>query len=266
MKNYKMIIQYEGTRYQGWQRQESHDNTIQGKLETVLSKMTGVFVQVHGAGRTDAGVHALGQTANFHVAESVVREKGLKPEQMMEYINCYLPEDIAVVAMEEVPERFHSRLLAKEKTYCYRVLNSDIPHIFDRRYVYELAQKLDVACMRSAAAFLTGQHDFKSFTSNKRGKKSTVRTVYEIRIEECGEELRFVYRGDGFLYHMVRILTGTLLEVGMGKRKPEDMKQILEAKNREQAGFLVPGKGLTLVKVTYAQTKKGECRAIDEGE
>lgn len=251
MKNYKMIIQYEGTRYQGWQKQESTANTIQGKLEAILTKLTGVPTEVNGSGRTDAGVHALGQTANFHVDERTVREKKLSPEEIMKYINCYLPEDIAVISVEEVTERFHSRLNAKEKIYCYRVLNSSVPHIFDRRYVYELAEKLDVQAMREAAAMLIGEHDFKSFTSNKRGKKSTVRRIDEIRIEECGEEMRFTYRGNGFLYHMVRILTGTLLEIGLGKRKVSDVQEILQAKNREKAGFLVPGKGLTLVEVRY---------------
>lgn len=251
MKNYKMIIQYEGTRYQGWQKQESTANTIQGKLEAILTKLTGVPVEVDGSGRTDAGVHALGQTANFRVDEKIVWEKKLFPEEIMKYINCYLPEDIAVISVEEVSERFHSRLNAKEKTYCYRVLNSNVPHIFDRRYVYEMAEELDVQAMREAAAVLIGEHDFKSFTSNKRGKKSTVRRVDEILIEECGDELRFTYRGNGFLYHMVRILTGTLLEVGLGKRKASDMQDILHAKNREKAGFLVPGKGLTLVEVRY---------------
>ena len=240
-----MIVQYEGTRYQGWQRQKSTDNTIQGKLEAVISKMTGAETEVHGSGRTDAGVHARGQVANFQA------DTELSPSEMLCYINSYLPEDIAVISLEEVPPRFHSRLNAREKIYCYRVLNSAIPHIFDRRYVYELAEKLDAEAMRCAAAFFIGEHDFKSFTSLKRGKKSTVRCIREIRIEEEEDEIRFTYRGDGFLYHMVRIMTGTLLEVGMGKRRPEEMQEILQAKDREKAGFLVPGKGLTLLEVRY---------------
>ncbi|NLL78851.1 MAG: tRNA pseudouridine(38-40) synthase TruA [Clostridiales bacterium] len=251
MKNYKMILQYEGTRYQGWQRQESTDNTIQGKLEAILTKFTGVRTEVQGSGRTDAGVHAIGQVANFRMDEQIVCDRKLTAEEIMKYINCYLPDDIAVIAMEEVPERFHSRLNAKEKIYCYRVLNSAIPHIFDRRYVFEVPDKLDIQAMREAAAAFLGEHDFKSFTSNKRGKKSTVRSIYEIRIERIGDEIRFTYRGNGFLYHMVRILTGTLLEVGMGKRKADEMERILRMKNREAAGFLVPGKGLTLMEVRY---------------
>ncbi|MBO5291853.1 MAG: tRNA pseudouridine(38-40) synthase TruA [Lachnospiraceae bacterium] len=251
MKNYKMVLQYEGTRYQGWQKQESTANTIQGKLEAILTKMTGVPTEIQGSGRTDAGVHALGQVANFHIEERLVESGQLTVDGMMKYINCYLPEDIAVISLEEVPERFHSRLNAREKTYCYRVLNSDIPHIFDRRYVFEMPEKLDIPAMREAAAVLVGEHDFKSFTSNKRGKKSTVRCIREIRIERVEDEIRFTYRGNGFLYHMVRILTGTLLEVGRGERRPEEMQGILNAKNRECAGCLVPGKGLTLVEVKY---------------
>ncbi len=251
-----MIIQYEGTRYQGWQKQESHENTIQGKLEAICSKLAGEAVRVHGAGRTDAGVHAMGQVANVLFEERLVKEKALTPEKLMEYINCYLPEDIAVIAVELVPERFHSRLLAKEKVYRYRVLNSKVLHIFDRRYVYEVPEPLQMEDMCKAASYLIGTHDFKSFTSNKKGKKSTVRTIYDIQIERQGDEIWFTYQGDGFLYHMIRIVTGTLLEVGLGKRKPEEMEAVLGACNREQAGFLAPGKGLTLLQVGYESHKR----------
>lgn len=249
-----MILQYEGTRYQGWQKQESTDNTIQGKLEMLLSKMAGTKVEIHGSGRTDAGVHAIGQVANFHI------DTKMTPEEIMQYINTYLPEDIAVIAIEEVSERFHSRLNAKGKTYCYRVQNSRIPHVFDRRYVHVVEQKLDVAAMKRAAAYLEGTHDFKAFTSNKRSKKSTVRTIDRIEIErvssplmpgEKQDEICFTYSGNGFLYHMVRILTGTLLEVGLHLRKPEDMAEILRSGLRENAGELVPAKGLTLMEVRY---------------
>ncbi len=255
MRNFKMILQYEGTRYQGWQRQESTDNTIQGKLETLLSKMVGEKIEVHGSGRTDAGVHALGQVAHFHA------DTDMTPEEILNYMNFYLPEDIGVIELKEVSERFHSRLNAKGKTYCYRVVNADLPHVFDRRYVHEEKETLDIEAMRMAAKYLTGTHDFKAFTSNKRSKKSTVRTIDSIRIEEVvstsltmtgkADEIRFVYSGNGFLYHMVRILTGTLLEVGRHKRKPEDIAEILASGNREMAGELAPAKGLTLVEVRY---------------
>lgn len=250
MKNFKLTIQYEGTRYQGWQKQVSTDNTIQGKLEAVLSKMAGADVEITGSGRTDAGVHAFCQVANVHL-------KGdFSCEYILEYVNRYLPEDIAVICVEEVNERFHARLHATEKTYLYRVLCSDIPHVFDRRYVHVLPEKLDVKAMKKAAAYLVGTHDFKSFCTKKKLKKSTVRTVYKIDITCEGDEVKFCYTGNGFLYHMVRIMTGTLLEVGRGVRSADSMPGILESKNREAAGELVPGKGLTLMEVKYGESKK----------
>ena len=254
MRNFKLVLQYEGTRYQGWQRQESTDNTIQGKLERLLTKMCGYPVAVQGSGRTDAGVHALAQTANFHA------DTDMKPDEILEYMNRYLPEDIAVLSVEEVHERFHSRLHAKGKVYRYQVINSKVPSVFDRRYSYRLEDTLDVEAMRQAAKYLTGTHDFKSFTSAKRGKKSTVRTITAIEITKKGDMISLTYSGDGFLYHMVRILTGTLIETGLGQRKPEDMERILMAKDRERAGYLVPAEGLTLISVQYEgenQCKKG---------
>ena len=211
MRNFRILVQYEGTRYQGWQRQDSTGNTIQGKLEMILAKMTGLdFVQVDGSGRTDAGVHARGQVANFKI------DTALSAQEVMDYLNHYLPEDIGVTSIQEVPERFHSRLNAKGKTYCYRIWNSSLPCVFERRYVYELPEQLDLDAMRAAASCFVGKHDFKAFTSNKKSKKSTVRTIDAIQIENVGKEIVITYSGDGFLYHMVRILTGTLIEVGLG--------------------------------------------------
>lgn len=245
MRNFKLTLQYEGTRYQGWQRQESTENTIQGKLETLLSKMCGEKVELQGSGRTDAGVHALSQIANFHA------NTAMPAEDIQDYMNRYLPEDIAVLSVEEVPERFHSRLNATGKVYQYQIINRKIPSVFDRKYAYQVEEKLDVEAMRLAASYLTGTHDFKSFTSTKKGKKSTVRRIDSIQLEQCGDKLLLTYTGNGFLYHMVRILTGTLIETGLGKRKPEDIPAVLEAKDREKAGYLVPAKGLTLVQVKY---------------
>lgn len=245
MRNFKMVLQYEGTRYQGWQKQESTENTIQGKLESLLTKMAGMQVEVHGSGRTDAGVHSLGQVANFKISTDK------SSEELMEYINQYLPEDIAVIDLTEVPERFHSRLNAKRKIYRYRVMNSSLPHVFDRRYVYQVPEQLDITAMQNAAELLCGEHDFQAFTSAKKGKKSTVRRVDEIKIERVGDEIWFTFCGNGFLYHMVRILMGTLLEVGKGALKPEKMTEILASKDRQQAGPLVPAKGLTLMEVFY---------------
>lgn len=277
MKNYKITIQYEGGRFQGWQRQTSTDNTIQGKIEAILSKMCGVPVEINGAGRTDAGVHAKGQVANFKI------NTDKSPEEIMKYLNMYLPEDIAVVDIQEADDRFHARLNAKGKHYQYRLRIAQTPDVFDRRYACSYAEvpnagmadkavkdslvilnskersdvktksgtvRLNVEAMRNAATMLSGKHDFKAFTSNHRTKKSTVRTI-DIQIKETSEEIIFDYTGDGFLYHMVRILTGTLIEVGEGKRMPESMSDILQSEERANAGILVPAKGLTLVEVYY---------------
>ncbi len=247
MRNFKIIIQYEGTRYQGWQRQDSTGNTIQGKLEAILAKMTGLhFVQVDGSGRTDAGVHALGQVANFKI------DTKLPAAAVMDYINQYLLEDIGVIAIEEMPERFHSRLNAKGKTYCYRIWNEKLPCVFLRRYVYELPEPLDLDAMRTAAACLVGTHDFKAFTSNKKSRKSTIRTMDAILIDKEGSEVVITYSGDGFLYHMVRILTGTLIEAGLGQRDPASVKTLLEKDaTRDLSGVLVPAKGLCLMEERY---------------
>lgn len=247
MRNFRIIVQYEGTRYQGWQRQDSTGNTIQGKLEMILAKMAGLdFVQVDGSGRTDAGVHARGQVANFKI------DTALSAEEVMDYLNHYLPEDIGVISIQEVPERFHSRLNAKGKTYCYRIWNSTLLCVFERRYVYEVPERLDLDAMRAAASCFVGKHDFKAFTSNKKSRKSTVRTIDAIQMEKVGNELVMTYSGDGFLYHMVRILTGTLIEVGLGQRSPASVGALLEKNaSREMSGALVPAKGLCLVEVRY---------------
>ena len=245
MKNYKIIVQYDGSRYKGWQVQKSTDMTIQGKLQDILTTMCGQDIEVIGSGRTDAGVHAYGQVANAHF------DTKLATKEIMEYVNRYLPEDIAVISVEEVGERFHARLNASEKTYLYRVMCSDVPHIFDRRYVYVMPKALDIKAMEQAAKLLKGTHDFKGFSTKKKMKKSTVRTITDIQIKKVGDEIQFLYKGNGFLYHMVRILTGTLLEIGRGERSIDSIYDIFESKNRELAGELVPGKGLTLVEVKY---------------
>ena len=245
MRNIRLLVQYEGTRYQGWQRQESSENTIQGRLEKLLSQMCGEKIELQGSGRTDAGVHAMGQVANFHT------ESTLSTEEMLEYINTYLPQDIAVIQVTEAAERFHSRLNAAGKCYQYRVWNSAVPDVFLRRYALEYSQMLDIEAMKQAASLLLGEHDFKSFTSTKKGKKSTVRRIDDIDIVREGNLLTFTFTGNGFLYHMVRILMGTLLEVGEGKRSAGSIPELIACKNREQAGPLVPAKGLTLKEVFY---------------
>lgn len=245
MRNFRIVLQYEGTKYQGWQKQESTGNTIQGKLENILTQMSNSPVEVHGAGRTDAGVHAKGQVAHFKI------ETDRSEKDIMQYLNRYLPEDIAVISLKEAGERFHARLNAVSKIYQYRIINSDIPHVFDRRYTYEEIQTLNVYAMREAASVLEGTHDFRAFTSTKKGKKSTVRTIESISIEKIDDEIRLTYKGDGFLYHMVRILSGTLIEVGRGERSVESVSKALMSMDRQNAGFLAPAKGLTLLEVLY---------------
>lgn len=245
MINYKMVIAYDGSRYNGWQKQGNTKDTIQGKLEKVLEKLEGREVEVIGAGRTDAGVHALGQVVNVKL------ESKINGETLLQYLNQYLPEDIAVLSVKEVPMRFHSRLNATEKTYLYRIYRSEIPNPFIRKYTVTITEKLDIEKMRIAAEFLIGEHDFKSFCSLKKSKKSTIRTLYSITIEEIEKELRISVRGNGFLYHMVRIIIGTLLEVGTGKKKPEEIKQILEKGERQAAGKTAPAHGLFLKEVKY---------------
>lgn len=243
--NYKLLLQYDGTRYDGWQKQGNTANTIQGRLEAVLSALAGEAVAVHGAGRTDAGVHALGQVASVRLPD------GHTPTQVMDYLNRYLPEDIAVTAVEHAPERFHARLWARGKVYRYQLRLGSVPDVFCRKYQYRLEAPLDLAAMERAAALLTGAHDFRSFCADRRFRKSTVRTLSAISLDRDGADLSLTFRGDGFLYHMVRILTGTLLEVGLGKRPPEDIPAILAAKDRSAAGFTAPAQGLVLVEVLY---------------
>lgn len=244
-RNIKLTVQYEGTRYHGWQKQETGDDTIQRKLEILLTKMCGETIEVQGSGRTDAGVHALGQIVNFHTSSSMSKE------EILEYMNNYLPEDIAVIQIEEVSDRFHSRLSAKGKRYKYIVVNDSIPSVFYRKYSIQVPQTLNLTQMQKAAEYLCGEHDFKSFTSAKKGKKSTIRRINRIEIEKRENLIFFTFEGNGFLYHMVRILMGTLLEVGEGKRSADSIPQLLQAQDRTQAGVLVPAKGLTLEEVYY---------------
>ncbi|MGN1031186.1 MAG: tRNA pseudouridine(38-40) synthase TruA, partial [Butyricicoccaceae bacterium] len=209
MKTYCFTLSYDGTRYRGWQKQGNTDNTIQAKLESVLSRMTGHQIEIHGAGRTDAGVHASGQVASTRFTTDKT------PEEIGCYLNQYLPNDIAVLSCREVPERFHARLNATGKQYRYCINDSGIPNVFRRRYACSWPHPLDETVMREAAALLCGQHDFRGFSSvNKRFCKSTVRTVSSIEILRTDGELQLVFQGNGFLYNMVRILTGTLVEIG----------------------------------------------------
>ena len=243
-KNYKMTICYDGSRYYGWEHQPDRD-TIQGKLENVLSRMCGEDIDVIGAGRTDAGVHAKAMVAN------AVLNTELSPEEIRDYMNRYLPDDIAVKEVREASERFHARYKAVGKLYCYTCFDGPVKPVFQRKYVTMLDYSPDVEKMRRAAAYLEGKHDYKSFCGNPRMKKSTVRVVDKIEIVRKGGFIYFNFHGTGFLQNMVRILTGTLLEVGRGKIPPERMPEILEARDRQTAGPTAPPGGLCLVKVDY---------------
>lgn len=251
MINYKIKVQYDGTRYKGWQRQKSTDQTIQGKIEAILKKQFCREIEIDGSGRTDAGVHAYGQVANFRLHSQEAQNFGADPDKLMALLNAYLPEDIAVVDARMASERFHSRLNAVEKTYVYRIWNSAVPNVFERKFLCQLEQPLDIADMRAAAAHLLGTHDFAAFCGNAKMKKSTVRSVYEIKVEAIGAEVRITYRGNGFLQNMVRILTGTLVEVGLGQRSAESIPETLASMERSQAGAMMPACGLALVEVRY---------------
>ena len=244
--NYKLLLQYDGTKLNGWQKQGNTDNTIQGKLEAILEKMYGMYVEIHGSGRTDAGVHALGQVANFHAPEM------FSLEEILNTLNEYLSKDIRVLSVEEVDERFHARLTAKGKNYEYRIDNGKIANVFQRKFTMREENPLDLEAMRAAAVQFLGTHDFKTFCANKKMKKSTVRTITSIEIKEMDGIVSIRYTGNGFLYNMVRILTGTLIEVGRGKRKPAEMADVIHAKDRGAAGFTAPAQGLFLVEVDYA--------------
>ena len=244
MRNIRLDLCYDGPRYNGWQRQTSHDNTIQGKLETALSRILGEPTEISASGRPDTGVHARGQVANFHT------EAAMSCAEMLAELRKYLPEDIGIYSCREVSPRFHARLNALEKTYQYRLWNSDQPCVFDRRFVAVMEEELDVQLMQEAAQLLLGTHDFSAFCANKKMKKSTVRTIKSFTVQRVGEEIRFTVTGNGFLHNMVRILVGTLVEVGRGEREMDSIPALFGGK-REDAGFLAPGKGLCLMEVRY---------------
>lgn len=244
MRNYKMTIAYDGTKYQGWQRQSNTELTIQGILETTISRLIGYGVEIDGSGRTDGGVHALGQVANVKLSGKI------DATDFQRKLNEMLPEDIWIRQVELVKNSFHSRYSAKSKTYEYLVDQREKPCVFTRKYCYHFPKKLDRNAMQKAVDLLIGTQDFGGVT-DKKDEKSMVRTIYRIEILEESGKIRFVFHGDGFLYHTVRILTGTLLEIGNGEKEPEVIRQIFKSKNRAEAGFLAPANGLCLKEVLY---------------
>lgn len=251
MYNYKIILQYEGTRYNGWQKQDNTGNTIQGVLESVLFNITGKIIEVTGSGRTDAGTHAFGQVANFKLTAL------WDTYELKNKLNELLPADIAVVACTIAEDRFHSRLNAVGKVYTYRLALGKAD-VFSRRIVFQIDEKINIDEMKKAASMLVGEYDFRGFSSDKRKKKSTVRKIYDIDLVLKDNILEISYCGNGFLYNMVRILTGTLLEIGQGKRSINTISTVLQTKNRSLAGITMPSRGLTLERVFYKQEEIDE--------
>lgn len=245
MKNIKLTIQYDGTRYKGWQRLGDNQMTIQGKIEDVLSRMTQEKIEVFGSGRTDAGVHALGQVANFKTRTQMTNG------EILDYCYRYLPEDILVKNVERADERFHARYNVKRKRYLYRIWNHKYHDPFIRRYITHIPEKLNISDMKNAGGYLIGKYDFSSFTGAKSKKKSRVREVYGIDINKENETIEIFIEANGFLHNMVRIIVGTLIEVGTGKMKPEEVLNILNKRDRKLAGPTASPKGLFLYDVEY---------------
>ncbi len=243
MRNLRLDLCYEGTRYRGWQRLSGTENTIQTKMEQTLSRILGEPITVSASGRTDAGTHAKRQVVNFHCNST------MSCEEILSQLRRYLPEDIGIYSCKNVSERFHARLNAKTKTYAYRVWNSSQPCVFDRKFVYIHPRGIDVGAMRQAAEYFLGEHDFGAFCANK-GNKSTIRYIHSLNIDRLDNEIVFTITGNGFLHHMVRIIVGTLLEVGRGERTAHSIPGLFGG-SRSQTGELIPACGLCLMEVTY---------------
>ena len=223
-RNFKLTLCYDGTRYRGWQRQGNTADTIQG---------------------TDAGVHAAAQVASFRA------DTDLSCDELLRSLRQYLPEDIGAISLEKASERFHARLSAREKTYVYRIWNSETPCVFERRYVYVYPRPLDTDSMERAGERLRGRHDFAAFSTGRKKGAAATRTLKSVEVSRQGDEIRLTYTADGFLYNMARILTGTLLEIGAGDRPAEEIDEIFASRNRERAGFTAPARGLCLLRVEY---------------
>lgn len=244
MRNIKLIIEYDGTEYFGWQRQK--DNiTIQETLEEAISLLTNEEIEVTGSSRTDSGVHARGFVANFKTNSNIPGDK------FREAINHKLPEDIVIIKSEEVEEDFHARYNAKGKTYSYGIIMRETPSAIGKDYLYHVKRPLDVEKMKEACKGFIGEKDFIGFRSTGSSVKGTIRTIKDLHIEKNGDIIKIYVTGDGFLYNMVRIIVGTLIMVGNNKINPEEIKSIIESKDRKRAGICVPARGLTLEEVFY---------------
>ena len=251
MRNVKLTIEYDGTNYYGWQIQQNKsarigkEKTIQGVIEKALNQILQEDIRIAGAGRTDSGVHALGQVANFKT-----RSK-MPAHAMQRSLNAILPKDITILSVEEVDPEFSARFSARHKTYRYQILNSSYSQALNRHYYCHVPYKLNLNLMKKEARVLTGSHDFKSFQATDKKERLSVRTIRNISIKKCGPLIKIDVQADGFLYNMVRNIVGTLIEIGRGKFTPGSMKRILHAKDRTLAGPTAPAKGLFLVRVKY---------------
>ena len=244
MRNIKLIIEYDGKDFNGWQKQPTKLN-VQGTIEQAIASITGEEIELNASGRTDAGVHALGQVANFKTNSNIPIEK------MAIAINSRLKKSIIIKSAEEVEERFHSRLSCKRKTYRYIINNTYQGTAIYRNLEYHIPMKLDVEKMKEAAKYFEGEHDFKAFKASGTSSKSSVRTIYKANVYKENEKIFIELTGNGFLYNMVRIISGTLVDVGLGKIKPEEIKDIINSQKRENAGKTLPAHGLYLVEVNY---------------
>jgi len=243
--NYRLTISYDGSRYKGWQRLGDTDMTIQQKLENALFEMFFEPVEVHASGRTDAGVHAVGQVANFKV------DKDVTPKEIKEYLYRYLPDDIVVTSVKKVDDRFHARLNATEKTYVYKIYNDFYHDAFLRKHVLHVQEHLELEAMKKAAAYFIGEYDFSAFTTAKSKKKSHVREIKSIEILKSGHEIDISITADGFLHNMARKVVGTILEVGLGNIKATAVPGIINDRDRAKTGTMAPAKGLYLYNVKY---------------
>lgn len=242
--NYKLLIQFDGTRYLGWQKQNTGVQTVQGKIEAVLEKLFNEEIQVIGCSRTDAGVHAITYTANFRAEDTEI-------EKIEKYLKQFLPEDIVIKKIEKTNDRFHARYNAKSKSYIYKIDNSSYGDVFQKKYAWYVKEELDVQKMIEASKFLIGTHDFKAFT-NKSKNKNTVRTINDISIEKENHNIVIKVTGESFLLNMVRIIVGTLVEFGMdSSKKSEEVLKILESGDRNLAGERAIAKGLYLLETNY---------------
>lgn len=244
MKNIKLIIQYDGSFYSGWQRQDNAVS-IQEKLEMAIKEITGEDINLIGSGRTDKGVHAYAQVANFR------SQTNIRPDKFYHWMKMHLPDDIKVISSEEVPYEFHSRFDAKSKTYIYKIYNDEDLHPIYRNYYEEITYKLDVEKMKTASKLLIGEHDFSGFAGILEEKTNPIRTLDSIEISRNGKYIDIELKAMSFLRNQVRIIAGTLVEVGRGRKSESDLKKILETGDRTLAGPTLGGRGLYLMKVEY---------------